>query len=367
MPVVLIAGTRPEVIKLAPVYKQMKKLGMDVHWVFTGQQKDIALQTFDALGMKPEYNFRLERETGSLHELFWMLGREMEVVLDQIRPDMVVVQGDTLSACVGAQTAWLSQTLVAHVEAGLRSWDIQSPFPEEASRIWIDAVADLRFAPTQQAAMTLPPGKTWITGNTEIDALRLVKRKRLRSGDYAVVTLHRRENAESVEEVCEAVRELAESKMFSTIVWPVHPNPTVRNVVPRHLIDCPKVELVEPLPYDQMVNLLRHAKLVLTDSGGIQEQCLGLGVPGLVLRNETERPEGVQTGGLKIVGANREKIVGWTKWLMENPEEWENMASAPNPYGDGRAAERIALVCKAELEGREVHEKIANWKGVGAA
>lgn len=363
MTVLLIAGTRPEVIKLAPVYLQMKKIGLNAQWLFTGQQKDIALQTFQSFGMTPEYNFTMERESGSLPELFWMLGREMETVLEGTRPEMVVVQGDTLSAAVGAQQAFLNKTKLAHVEAGLRSWDIQSPFPEEAARIWIDAVADLRFAPTQQAAMTLPPGRTWITGNTEIDAMKLIRSKRLRTGRYAVVTLHRRENAESVEEICMAVREIAQARIFDNIIWPVHPNPAVRTVVPRYMVDLPNVELVQPLPYDQMLNVLRHATMVLTDSGGIQEQALGLNVPCLVLRKETERPEGVQAGGAKLVGCERTRISGWIRWLMENPDEWQAMADAPNPYGDGRAAERIAMVCKADLEGREVMEKLANWQG----
>lgn len=366
MTILLVAGTRPEVIKLAPVYKAMKKMKMDVQWVFSGQQPDIGYDTFQAFGMEPEYLFHLDRVEGTLTELFWLLGREMDAVLNGVQPDMIVVQGDTLTAAVAGQQAFLRQVPMAHVEAGLRSWDIHSPFPEEAARVWIDAVADLRFAPTQQAALTLPPGKTWVTGNTEIDALKMVKRTAQRTGSYAVVTLHRRENADSVEEVCAAIQEIAKARLFDYIVWPVHPNPIVRNVVPRYMAGLKNVEMCEPLRYDHMVNVLRKAKLILTDSGGIQEAALGLNVPCLVLRNETERPEGIAAGGAKLVGTSREKIVGWTKWLMENPDEWQTMSDAPNPYGDGRAAERIAMVCKAHLEGRTISEKLANWSGVEA-
>lgn len=364
--ILIVAGTRPEIIKLAPVYAAMKKRSMKPEWLFTGQQADIGLAAFAPFDMVPENEYSLTRSTGSLPELSALLASTMVEVLDEQQPQMVVVQGDTLSASVAAQQAFLAGIPVAHVEAGLRSWDIHSPYPEEAARVWIDSIADLKFAPTTQASMTLSGGGVYVTGNTVCDALKMVKPTTPRKGRYAVVTMHRRENAKAVLEVCRAIVQLARERVFDYIVWPLHPNPIVRNVVPKALRGLRNVELVEPLPYDQMVNLVRGARLLLTDSGGLQEEALALGVPCLVMRQETERPEGIATGGARLVGTEYEKIVGWSKWLMSDEEAWEAMATAQNPYGDGNAAERIATVCKAHLEGKVVKQEVGNWKGASA-
>lgn len=362
--ILLVAGTRPEVVKLAPVYFEMKRRKMLVRWVFTGQQEEIGRQAFEPFGIEPEISYGLNRTEGDLIELNRCLSALMENVLRETSPSLVVVQGDTLTAAVAGMQAFLNKTPMAHVEAGLRSWDVHSPFPEEAARVWLDAVADLKFAPTQGAALTLNGPNVWVTGNTEIDALRMVKPKAVRSGKYAVVTVHRRENLESIDDVCEAVRTLAERGVFESIVWPVHPNPAVTQKVKNHLDGVEGVELLEPLPYDQMVNLTRGAAMLMTDSGGMQEQALALNVPCLVLRNETERPEGVQVGGAVLVGTNTSKIVGRASWLMSNPDELKKMIDAPNPYGDGKAAERIALVCKAYLEGKTLQAELGNWSGI---
>lgn len=360
--IALVAGTRPEIIKLAPVYADMKRRRLDPVWVYTGQSPDLAAETFDVFGMKPEVAIDLGRQDGSLGELNTLLSMRLDFAFKSLEPQMVVVQGDTLSAAVGAQVAFLSEIPTAHVEAGLRSYDVNSPYPEEACRVWIDAVATLKFAPTRRAAATLT-GKTYVTGNTVMDALDMVKPQAKRDGRYAVVTMHRRENAADVNRVCEAVKDLAKARIFDYIVWPVHPNPAVRDVVPAKMKSVRTVECIEPLPYDQMVNLVRNSKLLLTDSGGLQEEALALCVPCLVLRKETERPEGVTAGGARIVGTDRDKIVGWTKWLMSNEEEWMGMATAPNPYGDGKAARRISLGIKAYLEGRAPDPRWTTWEG----
>lgn len=361
--ILVVAGTRPEVIKLAPVYAKLQGRKSNVRWLFTGQQADIGQSAFDPFKMHPETAYELERPKGSLTELNSLLATIMRDTLEDMTPELVIVQGDTLTAAVAAQSAFLARIPLAHVEAGLRSWDVQSPYPEEACRIWIDSVADLKFAPTIQASMSLSGDGVWVTGNTVIDALKMIHPTTPRKGSYAVVTMHRRENMHAVTQVCDAVKQLCRDRVFDYIVWPVHPNPNVRVPVVDRMKGLRNLEIVNPLPYDGMVNLVRGAKMLLTDSGGLQEEALALGVPCLVMRNETERPEGIAAGGARLVGTNRTKIVGWTKWIMDNDEEWQRMATAVNPYGDGRASDRIAAVCKARIEGRTVNTQMGNWKG----
>lgn len=356
----LVAGTRPEIIKLAPVYAEARRRRLDPVWVYTGQSPDLAMETFEAFGMSPEIDPPLNRGDGTLAELNHLLGARLAHVFKTMEPQMVVVQGDTLTAAVGAQQAFLTGIPLAHVEAGLRSWDVKSPYPEEACRVWIDAVADLKFAPTPLAAATLS-GLTYVTGNTAMDALKMVKEGRKREGRYAVVTLHRRENHADVAQVCAAIRKLAKERVFDYVVWPVHPNPAVRDVVPRLMSGVRNVEIIQPLRYDHMVNLVTHAKMLLTDSGGLQEEALGLGVPCLILRKETERPEGVMAGGARIVGTDAAKIAGWATWLMNNEDDWQEMASAVNPYGDGKAARRIAAAIKAYQEGVKPDVEKTTW------
>jgi UDP-N-acetylglucosamine 2-epimerase (non-hydrolysing) len=358
--IALVAGTRPEIVKLAPVYAAMKKRNMDPEWLFTGQSPDLAADAFGPFNMQPETEYTLTRPTGSLPELAAILAEEMRTYLAERQPSLVLCQGDTLSAAVAAQQSFLAGIKTGHVEAGLRSWNPYSPYPEEACRVWIDAVADYKFAPTPGAANTLS-GEVWVTGNTVMDSLAMIRRTPPRKGRYAVVTFHRRENHAAVEEVCAAIRSLADKRVFDYVVWPVHPNPNVRNIVPSLMAGSRNVEIVQPIPYDQMVNLVANAQMLLTDSGGLQEEALGLGVPCLVMREETERPEGIAAGGARLVGTDGKKIVGWATWLMENRDDWEAMATAPNPYGDGKASERIALICKARMEGKQPSAKVVEW------
>lgn len=360
MKIALVAGTRPEVIKLAPVYAELKRRKMNPFWVFTGQQKDLGPDAFVPFRMHPEVVIDLDRKGGSLTELMAALAEALDDTFRTLEPDMVIVQGDTLSAAVAAQQAFLAGIDTAHVEAGLRSWDVFSPYPEEACRVWIDAVADFKFAPTKGAAATLS-GNVWVTGNTVVDAVNMVKHESKRKGSYAVVTMHRRENSNDVFKVIEAVKRLAKTRVFDYIVWPVHPNPSFREVVPPRLRGITNVEITEPLRYDDMVNLVSGAKMLLTDSGGLQEEALALNVPCLVMRKETERPEGILVGGARLVGCDETKLVSWATWLMENPDDWQAMADAPNPYGDGKAAQRIATVIEGRLKNRKVRPESVTW------
>lgn len=360
--ILLVAGTRPEIIKLAPVYRQMKKRGMEPRWLFTGQHTDIGLATFQALGLEPEYQYQLDRQAGDLTELMALLANALQEALRDLQPQLVLVQGDTLTTLAGAQQAFLAKIPVGHVEAGLRSWDLKSPFPEEACRVMVDTIADLKFAPTKQASMTVT-GQVWVTGQTEIDAARMIEDRRIRpAGErYVVATTHRRENMDELLQIASGIAMVANSGTVDKVIWPVHPG--VAKHAEMAVKYVPNVELTDPLPYDEMVNLVRYASLVMTDSGGLQELSVALGVPVLVLRQETERPEGIDAGGARLVGTDPKKIAGWAAWLLQDPEEWKQMANARNPYGDGCAAERIMMICKAYLEGRTVNDRIANWAG----
>lgn len=358
--ILLVAGTRPEVIKQAPVFAAMRAAGMDVEWLWTGQSPDLE-DTFEAFDVKPRWRIEWASRGNTLGSLTAKLHRLLEQSLGEVQPDLVVVQGDTLSAAVACQQAFLAGIPTAHVEAGLRSWDVYSPFPEEACRLWIDAVADLKFAPTAGAAENLR-GPVLVTGNTSVDACMMVREARPVDGKYAVVTMHRRENADGVVSVCRAMKRLLADGVFEKIVWPVHPNPIVANVVPQEMIDEPGCVILPPVPYSEMVNLTRNAKMVFTDSGGMQEDSLTLGVPCLVMRNTTERPEGVETGGAVLVGTDTERIVKTAEHVMGSLRVWGDMVTARNPYGDGHAGERIAAACRAFLEGGDMLT-IEEWTG----
>lgn len=338
----LVAGSRPEIIKLAPVHTWLVSHGADARWLWTGQQGDLGPDIFDAFGVDPEYTYP-HLDPDRLSRSYTYLLQKLDSVLDSLRPRLVIVQGDTISTAAAAQAAFLQKIPVAHVEAGLRTFDPQNPFPEEACRAWIDDVADLKFAPTDSSAKNLS-GWYMVTGNTVIDALEMVPSEPVRSGTYMVVTMHRRENEDAVRGICYAVENTA--YLFDSVVWPVHPNPIVSEVVPQEITNhLENIELTDPFSYPDMVNLIRHASLVLTDSGGIQEESLALNVPCLVMRETTERPEGVAEGGAKLIGTDPHWVWQNIDWLMNDEEERQAMIGAENPYGDGKAAERIGTVC----------------------
>lgn len=355
--VLFVFGTRPEAIKLSPLIRRLQPhYGVQV--CVTAQHRKMLDQVLEAFAIRPDYDLDVMRPGQTLIESSARILGELEPVIAASRPDLVVVQGDTTTTFCGALAGFYSGVPVAHVEAGLRTGDLRQPFPEEANRVLTSRLATLHFAATQGAADNLASegitSNVWVTGNTGIDAV-LDVRDRLESGELkapsvsfldpgkrlVLVTAHRRESfGPGFERICEALAAIAQRGDVQ-VVYPVHPNPKVQEPVNRHLRGRANVILVEPLEYVEFINVLRRAYLVLTDSGGIQEEGPSLGKPILVLREKTERPEAVEAGTVKLVGIDVQRIVSEAAVLLDHPEECARMSRIHNPYGDGRASERI--------------------------
>jgi len=362
--VLLIFGTRPEAIKLIPVARELRSCPDQFHATLcaTAQHRTLLDQALSAFSVKPEYDLDLMRPGLSLLQSTSRILAGLEPVLKTESPHIVLVQGDTTTTLCGALAAFYLGIPVGHVEAGLRSGDVRQPFPEEMNRATVTKLAALHFAPTREAATGLRSelvASTCIavTGNTGIDALLEVVRK-LEQGHVVpprrvsiaqgkrliVVTTHRRESwGEGTEAICRALLQLA-TRDDVQIVFPVHPAVDVHTTVQRHLSGRRNITLVEPLDYISFVDLMRRAHLLLTDSGGIQEEAPSLGIPVLVMREKTERLEGVRVGSSRLVGVSTERIVEETSRLLNNPAAYQSMTQVPNPYGDGRASKRIAAV-----------------------
>jgi UDP-N-acetylglucosamine 2-epimerase (non-hydrolysing) len=360
MKVLSIFGTRPEAIKMATVVKELNKHADQLTSVVcvTAQHRQMLDQVLALFDLRPDYDLNIMQENQSLAEVTANALTKLDAVLRQEQPDWVLVQGDTTTAMVGALAAFYHRVKVGHVEAGLRTWNKFHPFPEEINRKIADAVCDLHFAPTEMARENLlreavSESSIIVTGNTVIDALLDVAARDYdwndgpltavpRNRRLILVTAHRRESfGEPFEQICGALKELAASYPDVQLVYPVHPNPNVRRTVNAMLRDVPNITLLEPLEYLPLVQLLKQAYLVLTDSGGLQEEAPGLGKPVLVMRETTERPEGIAAGTVRLVGTDRQKIVAETARLLDEPVEYERMAQAVNPYGDGQASQRI--------------------------
>ena len=357
-----IFGTRPEAIKLCPVIRRLRSepARFQVKVVVTAQHREMLDQVLMLFGVSPDYDLNLMRPAQTLPALTAGILVGLEPVLETERPDLVVVQGDTTTTLAAALAAFYRQIPVAHVEAGLRTGDMARPFPEEMNRVLTTKLAAIHFAPTRRAAAALAaeavcPQKIIVTGNTGIDALLWVK-NRLESGEMdggswpwldrsrhlLLVTSHRRENfGPGFDRVMRALARLA-SRADVQIVYPVHRNPRVAEPAFQALAGLEHVTLLDPLPYDGLVDLMRRCRLILTDSGGIQEEAPSLGKPVLVLREKTERPEAVEAGTVKLVGTDEELIVAEATRLLEDPGAYSRMSHVHNPYGDGTAAERIA-------------------------
>jgi len=347
----VLYGTRPELIKLASVVRELRRWPERFSPVLctTAQHREMLDQMEEVFGLRPEYDLDLMRADQGLNDLASRAFAEVDRVLEEVKPDLLLVQGDTTTAMVGALAAFHRRVPVGHVEAGLRTGDLARPFPEEANRRFIDLVTDLCFAPTERAGQLLraegvPDGKVFVTGNTVVDALRwmssLLPEEPVR--DEVLITVHRRESFGSpLREIFTAVRELAESFPDVRWVYPVHRNPNVRRPAHEILAGLANVELHEPFDYLELVRRLRASRFVLTDSGGIQEEAPTFGKPVLVLRETTERPEGVAAGVAKLVGSDRGRIISEATRLLTDAGAYAAMATAVNPYGDGHAAERI--------------------------
>lgn len=364
--ILLIFGTRPEAIKLFPVVQALRaRPALDTRVCVTAQHRGLLDQVLAIAGITPDIDLDIMQENQSLDDLTARLIVAIGKTLDDERPDRVIVHGDTLTTMVASLAAYYRKIPVAHVEAGLRSGDIHHPWPEEVNRRVVACIADINFAPTQTAADALlaenrDQASIHVTGNTVIDAL-LTTRTRIReepglvSGldDIAArfagrriiaVTSHRRENfGDGMEAIASAIGDVA-ARPDVAVIFPVHPNPNVRVVMDRALAKLDNVAMIDPLDYPHFVRLLDMCHIVLTDSGGVQEEAPSLGKPVLVMRETTERPEGVAAGTARLVGTDRQRIVSEIFRLLDDSEAWSAMSRAHNPFGDGKAAQRIAEI-----------------------
>jgi UDP-N-acetylglucosamine 2-epimerase (non-hydrolysing) len=379
--ILFVLGTRPEAVKLCPVLLHLQRYSteLEAHVCVTAQHRGMLDQVLAAFGVIPEYDLDVMQPGQTLSQLTARILAQLEPVLTWDRPDMVLVQGDTTTTLAGALAAFYQSIPVGHVEAGLRTGDLGQPFPEELNRVLTSRIATLHFAPTTTAAYNLtsegvPRERIWVTGNSGIDAVRYVRDAlaagRLPSGDWPqldgsrkliVVTTHRRESfGEGLLRICDGLARLARRPDVQ-IVFPVHRNPQVLETVEHRLRGLHNVILLEPLDYVPFIDLMRRAYLLITDSGGIQEEGPSLGKPVLVLREKTERPEAVEAGGVKLVGADADRIVREAERLLDSPAEYRGMAQVRNPYGDGHASGRIRQAIEGffALAGQKTADEVA--------
>lgn len=377
--IMTVYGTRPEAIKVAPVVSALQGDDrFDSVVVSTGQHREMLEQVNKRFGITPDHDMGLMKPGQSLNELVARAIQGLDPIIEQEKPDVIISQGDTSTAMVAALAGFHNGVKVVHLEAGLRTGNIFSPFPEEANRKIIGQIASLHLAPTNESRENLRRENfrskdIVVTGNTVIDALLAASAWDVQFADsrleqlqdseqrLVLVTTHRRENLDAMREIGGAVQDLAKSYPDYVFALPLHLNPKVRDAVLPEVEDLPNVIITDPLPYDQFTALMSRAYLVLTDSGGVQEEAPSLGKPVLVMRENTERPEAVVAGTVKLVGTDRERIVAEAKNLLDQSAAYEAMANAVNPYGDGRAANR-AVAAIAELVG--VGERIEEFEPV---
>ena len=355
--VMSIFGTRPEAIKMAPLVKELERREEIKSIVcVTAQHREMLDQVLKTFNIKPDYDLDIMQQGQTLSDITSRVIYGLEKVIKEVKPNIVLVHGDTTTTFAGALAAFYNQVDIGHVEAGLRTWKKYSPYPEEMNRQMVGVMADMHFAPTETSKNSLlkenkPIDKIYVTGNTAIDALSTTVKK-----DYShqifnwvgndrliLVTAHRRENlGEPMRGMFKAIKRITDEFNDVKVIYPVHLNPKVRIVAKEVLGDNSKVKLIEPLEVIDFHNFIAKSYLILTDSGGIQEEAPSLGKPVLVLRDTTERPEGIEAGTLKLAGTDEEKIYELTKELLINQEEYLKMAHSANPYGDGKASKRIA-------------------------
>jgi UDP-N-acetylglucosamine 2-epimerase (non-hydrolysing) len=358
-PTLVVIGTRPEAIKLCPVVLALRDLGISTTICATGQHREMVREVFAGFDLQADYCLSVLKHGQSLSALTARLISALGKLMEEIHPSMLIVQGDTTTTLCGAMAAFYARVPVAHVEAGLRSFDVAAPFPEEMNRVLTTRIAAFHFAPTEWAASNLkdegiPPESIVVTGNTGIDAVlrtiaALENGKALaepfpltRGKKLVLVTAHRRESfGPCFEQICSAVKQIGQRSDVE-VVWPVHPNPHVRRTAHRILSHAEGVRLIAPLGYLAFVDLMRRAHLLLTDSGGIQEEGSSLGKPVLVLRNNTERMEGVMAGTSKLVGTDASVIAEEVGRLLDDRSLYKRMAMNHSLYGDGRASARVA-------------------------
>ena len=360
--ILIVFGTRPEAIKMCPLILKLKNIALfDYKICISGQHKDMVYPIIDFFEVKPDYDLGVMKEAQTLEELTSSILLKVSDVLTKENPDIVLVHGDTTTALAAAMAAFYKKIPVGHVEAGLRTGNLDSPFPEEFNRVFIDRISTIHFAPTiQNAKMLGSEGfdqSISITGNTVIDSLMYTVKddyifsdKALNEIDFDIrrcilLTIHRRENiGEPMSEICKAVRYIADENPDIVIICPVHPNPEVKKIVEENLHGKSNILLLKPLNILDMHNLIYRCYFVMTDSGGLQEEAPHFGKPVLVLRNETERPEAVEAGTVRVIGTNYQKVKKETEVLLNDKSEYSKMANAVNPYGDGTASEKIVNI-----------------------
>lgn len=366
-----VFGTRPEAIKMAPLVKTLKQLSddFDVTICVTGQHREMLDQVLDFFGLVPDHDLKLMMPNQALHDLTANGVSRLQPILEQVAPDLVLVQGDTTTTFIGALCAYYAQVKVGHIEAGLRSGNRYSPFPEEINRRLTDQLTDFHFPPTEKARQFLQDegitNKVFTVGNTVIDAillaLSLIKGRsetplfeRFSPVDFGkkivLITGHRRESfGEPFENIAKAIRDSATAFRDIEFVYPVHLNPNVQQPVRRYLSGHDNVHLIEPLDYPDLVWLMEKSHVVLTDSGGIQEEAPSLAKPVLVMRDVTERTEGIEAGTAKLVGTSHQRIVDELQVLLADPAAHSAMAKAVNPYGDGTTSRQVADILRREM------------------
>jgi UDP-N-acetylglucosamine 2-epimerase (non-hydrolysing) len=355
--VMSIFGTRPEAIKMAPLIKELeKRKEIESIVCVTAQHREMLDQVLETFKIKPDYDLNIMKQGQTLAEITTRALVGLEGVIKEVQPDIVLVHGDTTTTFAGALAAFYNQVAIGHVEAGLRTYDKYSPFPEEMNRQMVDCMTDMYFAPTPLSKGNLyqqhiDDSKIYVTGNTAIDAMNYTVKKDYKNEVFdwvgndrmILLTAHRRENlGDPMRHIFKAIKRVVDEVKDVKVVYPIHLNPKVREVANEVFGDCDRVRLIEPLEVFDFHNFQNKSYIILTDSGGIQEEAPSLGKPVLVLRDTTERPEGIEAGTLKLVGTDEETVYKETMRLLTDKKEYEEMSKAHNPYGDGHASERIA-------------------------
>lgn len=362
--IMVVFGTRPEAIKMCPLVKELKnRKNIETILCVTGQHRQMLDQVLAAFQVKPDYDLSIMKDQQTLFDITTNILNKIKEVLEKVKPDVVLVHGDTSTTFVTALACFYLQIPVGHVEAGLRTYNIYSPYPEEFNRQAVSIISRYNFAPTEMAKNNLlregkKPETIYITGNTAIDALKTTVRK-----DYShpelewandsrliLITAHRRENlGEPMRHMFRAIRRVMDEHSDVKAIYPIHMNPVVRETANEILGNDDRIHIIEPLEVLDFHNFLARSYLILTDSGGIQEEAPSLGKPVLVMRDTTERPEGIEAGTLKLVGTDEDTIYHNFKLLLENREAYTKMSNASNPYGDGMASQRIADILEQDF------------------
>lgn len=359
MKVMVVFGTRPEAIKMCPLVKELQRHeNVQTIVCVSGQHKEMLQQVLHVFGVVPNYNLDVMKPQQTLFDITILVLEKMKEILEKETPDLVLVHGDTTTAYAAALASFYLQIPVGHVEAGLRTYDVASPFPEEYNRQSIDSVSQLLFAPTEETKQNLVrenknANQIFVTGNTVIDALRTTVNsdyqhdhlKWAEGSRLVLVTAHRRENlGKPMMHMFRAIRRMVEQIRDIKVIYPVHLNPAVREMADRYLDGCDRIRLIEPLDVIDFHNFMAHSYLILTDSGGVQEEAPSLGKPVLVMRDTTERPEGIKAGTLRLVDTSEEDIYNTCIELLSDQKQYRRMSHAVNPYGDGHASEKIVRV-----------------------